>query len=83
MEKCQVRYLNIGEKQAEDALLWWKNNFGGDLYLEIMNHDQEDEKGVNEVIKRFSKDHQIKLIATNNNYYVKSKMLMHMIFYCV
>ena len=78
------KILNIGEKQAEDALLWWKNNFGGDLYLEIMNHDQEDERVVNKVIKRFSKDHEIKLIATNNNYYCeKQDANAHDILLCV
>ena len=63
------KILNIGEKQAEESLIWWKNNFGSDFYLEIMNHNQEDEKVVNEVIKKFSKNHEVKLIATNNNYY--------------
>ena len=78
------KILNVGEKQAEDALLWWKNNFGGDLYLEIMNHDQEDERVVNKVIKRFSKDHEIKLIATNNNYYCeKQDANAHDILLCV
>ncbi len=29
------KILNIGENQAEEALLWWKSQFGPDLYLEI------------------------------------------------
>jgi DNA polymerase III subunit alpha len=41
------KILNIGENQAEEALLWWKEQFGDDLYIELMNHNQEDEKAVN------------------------------------
>ena len=67
-----------------DSLLWWKRNFGSDFYLEIMNHDQEDEKVVNKVIKRFSINHKIKLIATNNNYYCeKQDANAHDILLCV
>ena len=78
------KILNIGEKQAEESLVWWKNNFGSDFYLEIMNHNQEDEKVVNEVIKKFSKNHEVKLIATNNNYYSeKQDANAHDILLCV
>ncbi len=67
------KILNIGEKQAEEALLWWKEQFGDDLYIEIMRHGQEDEKRANETLIRFSKKHNIKLIATNNTYYLDKK----------
>ena len=30
------KLLNIGESQAEDALMYWKNLFGDDFYLEMM-----------------------------------------------
>ena len=63
------KILNVGEKQAEEALLWWKEEFGEDLYIEIMRHDQEDENRVNPVLVEFSKKHDIKLVATNNTYY--------------
>ncbi|MER8149628.1 PHP domain-containing protein, partial [Acinetobacter baumannii] len=41
------KILNVGEKQAEEALLWWKNTFGSDFYVELMRHQQEDENRVN------------------------------------
>jgi DNA polymerase-3 subunit alpha len=63
------KVLNVGEKQAEEALVWWKEQFGDDLYIELMRHDQEDEDRVNPVLIRFAKDHNIKLVATNNTYY--------------
>jgi len=67
------KILNIGEKQAEDALLWWKQQFGNDFYLEIMQHNQEDERRVNQVLKELAKKHEVKLIATNNNYYCEQE----------
>lgn len=63
------KVLNVGEKQAEEALVWWKEQFGDDLYIEIMRHDQEDEKRVNQVLVQLAKKHHVKLVATNNTYY--------------
>ncbi|MGR7813091.1 DNA polymerase III subunit alpha [Lacinutrix undariae] len=65
------KVLNVGENQAEEALLWWKEEFGDDLYIELMRHNQEDENRVNPVLINFSKKHDIKLIASNNTYYCK------------
>ncbi|MFV0564369.1 MAG: DNA polymerase III subunit alpha [Flavobacteriaceae bacterium] len=67
------KVLNVGENQAEEALLWWHNMFGDDLYIEIMRHNQEDENRVNQVLIEFSKKHDIKLVASNNTYYVEKK----------
>ncbi len=67
------KILNIGEKQAEEALLWWKAEFGEDFYLETMRHGQEDEDRVNQVLIRFARKHEVKLVATNNTYYGKKE----------
>jgi len=67
------KILNIGEKQAEEALIWWKQQFKDDFYLEIMQHNQEDERRVNLVLKEFAKKHNVKLVATNNNYYCEQE----------
>ncbi|MFZ3273961.1 MAG: DNA polymerase III subunit alpha, partial [Lutibacter sp.] len=78
------KILNVGEKQAEEALLWWKEQFGADFYLEVMRHDQENENHVNEVLVEFSKKHQVKLVATNNTYYTKQEeSTAHDILLCV
>ena len=78
------KILNIGEKQAEEALLWWKEHFNDDFYLEIMRHNQEDEDRVNKTLIAFSKKHNVKLIATNNTYYLeKSDANAHDILLCV
>ncbi len=78
------KVLNIGEVQAEDALLWWKEQFKDDLYIELMRHNQEDENRVNEVLIEFSKKHHIKTVATNNTYYInKENANAHDILLCV
>jgi DNA polymerase-3 subunit alpha len=78
------KVLNVGEKQAEEALMWWKAQFGKDLYIELMRHGQEDEDRVNPVLVKFSRDHQIKLVATNNTYYIdQNEANAHDILLCV
>jgi DNA polymerase-3 subunit alpha len=78
------KILNVGEKQAEEALLWWKEEFGDDLYIEIMRHGQEDEDAVNKTLLEFSKKHDIKVVATNNTFYLeKEDANAHDILLCV
>lgn len=67
------KLLTLGAHQAEESLLWWKEVFGDDFYLEIIRHHQEDEDRANAFILSFSKKHQIKLVATNNTYYTKQE----------
>ncbi|WP_026775425.1 DNA polymerase III subunit alpha [Polaribacter sp. Hel_I_88] len=67
------KILNLGEKQAEEALLWWKEEFKDDFYIELMRHNQQDENIVNETLLKFSKAHDVKIIATNNTFYLEKK----------
>jgi DNA polymerase-3 subunit alpha len=76
--------LNVGEKQAEDSIIWWKEMFGDDFYLEVMRHGQEDEDRVNEALIRLGKKHDVKLVATNNTYYIDKKdAVSHDVLLCV
>ncbi len=78
------KVLNIGESQAEEALIWWKELFDEDLYIEIMRHGQEDENRVNATLIELAKKHQVKMVATNNTYYVnKTDAHAHDILLCV
>lgn len=67
------KILNVGERQAEEALIWWKEQFGADLYIELMRHGQEDENRVNQVLIELARKHNIKMVATNNAYYLDKK----------
>ncbi len=78
------KILNVGEKQAEEALLWWKSVFGDDLYVELMRHGQQDEDRANQVLVPLANKHRIKLVATNNTYYcAKEDAEAHDILLCV
>lgn len=65
--------LNVGEKQAEEAFLWYKENFGDDFYVELINHGTEGEKRVNEVLLGFAKKHNVRYFPSNNPYYLDQK----------
>ncbi len=78
------KILNLGEAQAEEALLWWKEEFKDDFYIELMRHNQQDENIVNETLLKFSKKHDVKIIATNNTFYLEKKDAnVHDILLCV
>ncbi len=62
--------LNRGEAAAEEALKWWHGLFGDDLYIELMRHGLEEEERVNSVLLKLAKKYGIKIIATNNTFYL-------------
>ena len=78
------KVLNVGVQQAEDSLLWWKEHFGSDLYIELMRHNQEDETRVNSTLVELANKHGVKMIASNSCYYLKKEEAnAHDILLCV
>lgn len=76
--------LNVGEKQAEESLLWYLKLFGEDLYIELLRHDLEEENRVNSVLLEFADKYNIKYVATNDSYYLdQSNANAHDILLCV
>ncbi|QSS97837.1 DNA polymerase III subunit alpha [Psychroflexus sp. ALD_RP9] len=67
------KILNLGEKQAEEALIWWKETFKDDFYIELMRHQQEDEDRANNTLIAMANKHNVKLLATNNTYYINQQ----------
>ena len=67
--EISAKLLNVGERQAEKALEWFKENFGDDFYLQLERHSQEEENRVNQQLITLAKKHEIHLVATNNNFY--------------
>ena len=79
-----AKILNVGDRQAEEALQWWHGQFGDDFYIELMRHGEEGEDRANEVLIEFSRKYNIPLIATNNTYYTqKEEANAHDILLCV
>ncbi|MDG1175922.1 MAG: DNA polymerase III subunit alpha [Flavobacteriales bacterium] len=62
--------LNVGEKQAEESLIWWKEQFGDDFYIELVRHGEEEENHANAILIELAKKHQVKLVAANNTFYI-------------
>ncbi|MEC7646501.1 MAG: DNA polymerase III subunit alpha [Bacteroidota bacterium] len=62
--------LNVGEAQAEEEFKWWLDNFGDDFYVEINRHNLEEENHVNKILISFARKYNVKIIASNNVYYV-------------
>lgn len=76
--------LNVGEEQAEEVFVWYKELFGDDFYVELNRHDLQEEDHVNEVLLRFAAKHNVNYFAANSNYYLdKNGFDAHDILLCV
>lgn len=76
--------LNVGEEKAEEAFIWWKEQFGDDFYAELLRHNLEEEEKINEVLIKFCKKHRVKYFASNNTFYInKDDAKAHDILLCV
>ena len=63
------KILNIGEKQAEEAFIYWKETLGENFYAELNRHGLEEESVVNSVLLELCEKHEVKYVATNNTFY--------------
>ena len=57
-------------QKAEELILFYKNLFGEDFYLELQDHDDEFQNKVNSRLIEFSQKHGIELVATNDVHYL-------------
>ena len=65
--------LNVGETQAEETLLWWKEVFKDDFYIELVKHNLPENDRVNETLLKLANKHHVKVIAANNCFYITQK----------
>ena len=63
--------LNRNFDEAERLVLWFKNLFGEDFYLEMQNHMLEEQLEVNKYLRTYAKKYGIKLVATNDVHYLE------------
>ena len=76
--------LNVGEHQAEDAFVWWHEQFGDDFYVELMRHGLPEEERVNKVLLGFAEKYGVKPIASNDVYYLhEDDATAHEVLWCV
>lgn len=62
--------IKKGEAEAEKEFKWWLDLFGEDYYVELQRHEIREQLIVNEVLVRFARKHNVKIIASNDSHYV-------------
>lgn len=76
--------LNVGDRQAIDALKWWKEHFKDDFYIELIRHGLEEEDRANDQLIKWAEEFDINYIAANNTFYlVQEDAKAHDILLCV
>ncbi len=76
--------LKEGEAAAEEKFKWWLDLFGEDYYIELQRHKLDDQDKVNEVLMRFSKKYNVKMIVSNDSHYLdKENANAHDILLCI
>lgn len=76
--------MKKGEEAAEKELKWWLDLFGDDYYIELQRHGMREQDQVNEVLIKFARKYNLKVIATNDSHYVeKEDYNAHDILLCV
>ncbi len=84
--------LHHGEEKAEELLKWWIDLFGDDFYIELQRHrglENIDQLGIsqediNQVLIKFARKYNLKLIATNDAHYIDEEdSLPHDLLLCI
>ena len=78
------QYIMAGDiEAAERSVLWFKERFGDDYYIELMRHKTydpsantetfEQQERVNPILVQLARKHGIKIIATNDVHFVEEE----------
>ena len=62
--------LKKGESEAEKVFLRYLEVFGSDYYIELQRHGLREQDLCNEILLKWAKKHDVKIIATNDVHYV-------------
>src|SRR3954470_4431450 len=62
--------LKKSEAEAETEFKWWLDLFGDDFYVEFQRHGMAEQDKVNNVLIKFARKHNVKIIASNDSHYV-------------
>lgn len=77
-----IMYKSEGE--AETEFKWWLDLFGEDFYVEFQRHGMAEQNKVNDVLIKFAKKYNVKIIASNDSHYVdQSDFNAHDILLCI
>ena len=62
--------LKKSEEDGENEFKWWLNIFQEDFYVELQRHGMAEQDKVNEVLIKFARKYNVKIIASNDSHYV-------------
>jgi DNA polymerase-3 subunit alpha len=65
--------MRKGEEAGENEFKWWLNIFQEDYYVELQRHGMEDQERVNNILLKFARKYNVKVIASNDSHYVDQK----------
>jgi DNA polymerase-3 subunit alpha len=65
--------MRKGEEAGENEFKWWLNIFQEDYYVELQRHGMEEQERVNNVLLKFARKYNVKVIASNDSHYVDQK----------
>ncbi|MGG9972223.1 DNA polymerase III subunit alpha [Ferruginibacter sp. SUN002] len=65
--------LKKGEAEGENEFKWWLNIFQDDYYVELQRHGMAEQDKVNEILLKYAKKYNVKVIASNDSHYVDQK----------
>jgi len=63
--------LRKGDEDGENEFKWWLNVFQEDYYVELQRHGMAEQDKVNDVLIKFAKKYNVKIIASNDSHYVE------------
>jgi DNA polymerase-3 subunit alpha len=63
--------LKKGEEEAENEFRWWLNIFQQDFYVELQRHGLSEQDKVNELLIKWARKYNVKIIASNDSHYVE------------
>ncbi len=61
---------NDDYQSAKDVALWYKSVFGDRYYLEMQNHDWDEQLKVNKGLQKLSKEINVPLVVSNDGHYL-------------
>ncbi len=65
--------LNRNFDEAEKLVVWFKDLFKDDFYLELQNHFLQEELEVNKYLKIYAEKYKIKTVVTNDVHYLEKE----------
>ncbi|MEN9963033.1 MAG: polymerase subunit alpha, partial [Bacteroidota bacterium] len=76
--------LKGGEEEGENEFKWWLNIFQEDYYVELQRHGMAEQDKVNQILIKFARKYNVKIIASNDSHYVdQSDFNAHDILLCI